>query len=348
MIHNSVLKILVAATAAVPAWGLASPVGVFTIVDGDVVVIRESSKFTAVEGLHVLADDIVRTTDATRLARIELVDGGALDVGPATQLMLRPRSPTLQSVRPATVYLSQGWLKLTSARNAASGELDFASPRVDLNKLAGNVVARVARDAAFVFVESGAAELVERRDGKAARGVALRDGEAYTDRGDVAGAVTSRPPAHMVQTIPRAFTDSLPLRAALFQSRTVAAPASAEVGYDDVSGWINGEPMVRLVSRQRWSAKAREARFRARLIAELRSHPEWDRVLFPEKYAPKRASVARSGSAAAAPAATVSAAAAATHAVPKAPDPPLGGVPVAAGLAAPDWAPTRPLVGRFN
>jgi hypothetical protein len=44
---------------------------------------------------------------------------------------------------------------------------------------------------------------------------------------------------------------------------------------------------------QRWRSKAREPAFRAALVANLAAHPEWDPVLFPEKYIKKPLPVRR-------------------------------------------------------
>ena len=38
---------------------------------------------------------------------------------------------------------------------------------------------------------------------------------------------------------------------------------------------------------QRLRARAQDPEFRKALIANMRFHPEWDRILFPEKYLPK-------------------------------------------------------------
>ena len=38
---------------------------------------------------------------------------------------------------------------------------------------------------------------------------------------------------------------------------------------------------------QRFIPKAHDPAFRQALVANLRSHPEWDPILFPEKYKPK-------------------------------------------------------------
>jgi hypothetical protein len=45
--------------------------------------------------------------------------------------------------------------------------------------------------------------------------------------------------------------------------------------------------LLRGISRYALAPKARDPAFRSALIANLRSHPEWDPILFPEKYKPK-------------------------------------------------------------
>jgi hypothetical protein len=123
--------------------------------------------------------------------------------------------------------------------------------------------------------------------------------------------------------MPRCFADTLPLRAQRFKDMQLAPAAGNDIGYDDVSGWIDAERALRPVFVQRWAGKARDPRFRAALLANLRSHPEWGRVLFPEKVAVKPR-----------PATTLAAAKAATPAKPPA-KPPV----VPAPAVAPDPAP---------
>jgi hypothetical protein len=129
--------------------------------------------------------------------------------------------------------------------------------------------------------------------------------------------------------MPRAFADTLPLRAKRFQDSPVAPASPVDIGYEDVALWINAEKSLRPAFVQRWTAKARDARFRSALIADLRNHPEWDRVLFPEKYLPKPK-----------PPATVAASA-------SAPPPPAPAAPVVTPLPEPrpvdpDRDPLRP------
>ena len=267
---------------SLPALCAAAPaIGVFTIVEGEATVIRDSMRFAVAEGLQVQADDIVHTADNAQFVRMELAQGGVIDLGPATRLLLKPRF-TPPGDRPTQAYLSQGWAKLTAA---AAHKMGLSSARMDVTEMAGVAVARVADDVSFLFAESGTAKLAER--GAKGGTYQLAGGEAYERRGADAGAVMSRPAADIVKAMPRAFADSLPLRARRFQDAAVAPSSPVEIGYEDVASWINAERSLRPAFVQRWNSKAREPRFRSALIADLRNHPEWDRVLFPEKYLPK-------------------------------------------------------------
>jgi hypothetical protein len=96
--------------------------------------------------------------------------------------------------------------------------------------------------------------------------------------------------------MPRAFRDSLPLRADKYKDREVQPRAAPDFTYADVEPWLKAELPFRRQFIERWRAKARDKDFRAALIANLSSHPEWDPVLFPEKYLPKPASAASAAS----------------------------------------------------
>ncbi len=270
-----------------PSLAAAPSIGMFTIVDGDAVVIRGSQKFAAAEGLPVLADDIVHTGDATRITRVELAAGGALDLGPQTRLWLRPRFAEPRTTQPAQAYLAGGWIKLSSS---GTQKLGLASSRADLSDLAGVAVARVTPNASFLFIEAGAATVTDRLAGPRSR--RLKEGEAFDRRDGDVGAGIARPAPDMIEAMPRSFADSLPLRAKRFEGEKVEPESPADIAYADVAGWINAERSVRPAFLQRWAALANDARFRTPLVAELRAHPEWARVLFPEKVARKRATPA--------------------------------------------------------
>jgi hypothetical protein len=304
---------------SLPGLATAAAAGLFTIVEGDVTVIRYAVKFAAAEGLRLQGDDIIHTGEGARLARIEFAEGGALDIGPSTRVLLRPRFVEPHLWRPAQLYVSQGWVKLTTG---AGGKLGMSSPSFDVTDLAGIALARIDDKQAFLFVESGSAKLVERVDGQPPRLRPMKEGEAFDRRGADAGAVTSRPAADLVKSIPRAFVDSLPLRAKRFQGVEINPQSPIEISYQEVAGWINAERTLRPAFLERWNAKARDPKFRAGLVADLRSHPEWDRVLFPEKYVVKRKPASTEAAASAPAASSTSEAPAATAPVSTLPTPP--------------------------
>ena len=285
------LACVLALLAALPACSMAASIGIVTIVDGDVAVLRDTQRFAAVEGLRLRGDDVLRTSTETRLARIELADGTALDLGPDTELLLQPGMGSALGERAATLYLARGWLKVSAGTEP--GAIGIASATLDLQRLAGTAVMNLQPGATLLFVEAGSAQAAPVQDGRAGKPLALKDGDALVRRSGEAASVARRPPADLLQGLPRAFADSLPRRAARFQARPVEPGAAVAVTYADVSRWINGEAALRTFAVGRFKPRAADAAFRAALVAEMKSHPEWDRVLFPEKYRPKPVTVVR-------------------------------------------------------
>jgi hypothetical protein len=277
--------------AALPAWCAAASIGTVTIVDGDLTVLRDTQRFAATEGLRLRDDDILRTAADTRFARIELTDGTALDLGADTELLLQPGAGGSLGERATTLYLARGWLKVSAGNG--SGAIGIASATLDLQGLAGTAVLHLQPGAVMLFVEAGSAQAAEVQDGRVGKALALKDGDALVRRGGEATALARRPPADLLAGMPRAFADSLPRRAARFQARPVEPGVGVPVSYADAARWINGEPALRTLAVARFKPRAADRDFRTSLVAELKSHPEWDRVLFPEKYRPKPVTVAR-------------------------------------------------------
>ena len=246
-----------AAIAATPPQAANPPsLALLTIADGEVAVLRGRMHFVAVEGQRLLAQDIVRTNAATRVARLEFADGSVLDLGPATQVLLAPQGGAWPQERQALAYVARGWAKLHAPRAAdgapapglASAPLDLAAPQ------GGVVLARIDADAAFAFVEAGRARLVEYRAGRPPRELALGEGHAYQrDAGAELGIASLRPAAAALRATPRALADALPLRAALFAQRPEPeTPPSQPVAPDDIAPWLDAEPALRATMHARF------------------------------------------------------------------------------------------------
>ncbi|HEY4038819.1 MAG TPA: hypothetical protein VGM15_08355, partial [Burkholderiaceae bacterium] len=76
-------------------------------------------------------------------------------------------------------------------------------------------------------------------------------------------------------------------RLARYREHEVNPKALGDFSYAEVEPWINAELAVRRQFLRTWRPMANDPAFRNELVAKMSLHPEWDPVLFPEKYAPK-------------------------------------------------------------
>lgn len=60
-----------------------------------------------------------------------------------------------------------------------------------------------------------------------------------------------------------------------------------EVAYAEVEAWLKAGLPMRRTFVKRFEGRSKDPEFRRKLIENLREHPEWDPVLFPEKYETK-------------------------------------------------------------
>ena len=281
---------------ALPGGLRAEPViGVVSIVEGEVFVSRDSTRFALAEGVPIAADDIVESAPQAKLARIEFSDGIILDIGPATRVLMTPKFPGERGGgRSARLYVLQGWAKISVPKSLAAA--NFASESLDLTGIAHDAVLNVEPTAWAVFAESGDLMLAERSNGKLMPAVKLKSGEFLARSGDAKAELAARPAADFINRVPRAFLDTLPTRSALFVALSVPPKRLAPITYADVQPWLDAEAALRPLFVARWKTLAQNPDFRKGLVAGLRNHPEWDRTLFPEKYLPKPAASAASAS----------------------------------------------------
>ncbi len=264
-----------------------------TIVDGASTLLRDGGKFIAAEGVRLAAGDILQSGPQARLLRVEFQDGAVADLGPDSRVLIAPRL-TSAGRKPTRLYLLQGWLKFAAPATPSAGGAGGAwagatllTPGAELVDVSRQVVVAVLPDSSQVFSESGTVGVADRQATPAAAVVKLKAGEFYARMGKDKAAVSPRPSAAFIQAVPRTFLDTLPSRAALFKSADVAPKKVGDMAYADAAGWLGGEALLRPYFVSAWRALAKRPDFRAGLVDNMRLHPEWDRILFPEKYAPK-------------------------------------------------------------
>lgn len=266
----------------------AEATAVVTLVEGPVALLRTTGRFALAEGVRVHGGDIVAVPDKG-LVQVELADGTRLSLGPQSRFHIAALAPAGSGAKGAAVsdfYLLQGWSKLALAPKAAP--LRVTTPLFGFGSADAVIVLHAETAEASLFVERGALRLAEGFvRATPASPVAVGVNQFYVRRADQRGILQPRPAAAFVSGMPANYRDNLPERLAAFKDRDVAPRRLADLTYEDVEPWLKGPPELRRPLMQRMRARAHDPEFRKALIANMRFHPEWDRILFPEKYLPK-------------------------------------------------------------
>jgi hypothetical protein len=278
---------LAAVCAAVPlaCLGAEAPAVVTLVEGGGGALLRGTSRYALAEGVRLQTGDIIELGDKG-VAQIEFADGVILSLGPRTRFYAGALVGRVVKGGISDLYLMQGWSKIASGKAAVPSR--YNTPIFGLGTTDATAVVQIADGEGAVFLESGEARIAEGFT-KAGRDAPtrLKGGEFYFRKTDLKGVVLSRPAPVFVAAMPKSYLDNLPSRAAKYRDREVPPRATGELAYADVEVWLKAPPEIRRAVMQRFIPKAHDPAFRQALVANLRFHPEWDRILFPEKYKPK-------------------------------------------------------------
>ena len=264
----------------------AEPPAVVTLLEGQAALLRGTVRYTLAEGVRLQSGDIVELGDKGA-ALIEFADGCELNLGPKARFYLAALSPrAAKGGGISDFYLMQGWSKLASGKSAAP--LRITTPVFGLGTADATAVIQIADGDGAMFVEAGEVRVAEGFvKASPASPVRLRGGEFFTRRAEGRGTTAARPTPAFVAAMPKAYMDNLPSRLGKYKDREVNPRATGELTYADVEMWLKAPPEIRRPVMQRFIPKANDLAFRQALVANLKSHPEWDPILFPEKYKPK-------------------------------------------------------------
>jgi len=275
---------LVVATLAA---GAEAP-AIVTLVEGPAALLRGAGRFALVEGVRVHAGDIVEVPDKG-LVQIEFAGGTRVSLGPQARFHVAALAGAARGTKEAAVsdfYLLQGWSKFALAPKSAP--LRVTTPLFGFGSADAVVVLQVQSAEASLFVERGALRLAEGFvRATPSSPVAVGAGQFYVRRADQRGVLQPRPAPGFVAGMPAYYRDNLPERLAGFKDRDVSPRRLGDLAYEEVEPWLKGPPELRRPLIQRMRARAQDPEFRKAVIANMRFHPEWDRILFPEKYLPK-------------------------------------------------------------
>lgn len=235
------------------------------------------SRYKISEGIFLKKNDIIEL-EAQSQAIAEFDDGTILGLGPETRIMILTSQGKASTN--LDIFLLAGQLKLSTTNTA---RYKFSSPLLSSVILKdGILVLRQDANMAMIFVEKGeSASILTEPKGNP---YTLRNSGLYVAKQGQKAEVLPRPSADFVDGLPKMFLDNLPSRKEKFKSGGGQPKKMGDFNYNDVESWLKTSPEIRKVLVQKWRAKASDPIFRKVLIDNLKFHPEWDRVLFPEKY----------------------------------------------------------------
>lgn len=257
-----------------------------TLMEGPATLVRGTTRYALAEGVKLQPGDIIEVSDKG-LTQIEFADGVALALSAGTRLLAVSSSRGKSAA--GDYYLTQGALKLSGIKQGSS--FRFVTPVFTVQPVEGTTVLAVASSEGSVFVEGGEARLTEpaakAKGAGAPAPLRLKSGEYYTRKAEQKGVVAPRPSQAFIGSLPRIFLDPLPSRMARYKEREVQPKRVDDVSYAEVETWLKAPPDIRRPMLARFRPRVSDPAFRAALVANLKFHPEWDPILFPEKYKPK-------------------------------------------------------------
>jgi hypothetical protein len=257
--------------------GAAAETGVVTLVEGGAHLLRGATWYKVVAGTRVEEADIIAAFDLSQ-TQIEFTAGALANLVGAGKMYLAP--PAAKSA-PAILNMPVGWLKIATKPPG----LRIRTAPFDLVVGDGILVVHANGPAVEFFVESGSARLIELAPNGAdgpARDV--KSGEYGSKSPTGAFATGQRAPKVFVDAMPRHFVDPLPTLAARIKAKPTLV-VDHEITYAEAEPWLAGRD--RAVFEKRFTSRLRDPAFRSAVLPNLARYPVWDRLLNPEKYAPK-------------------------------------------------------------
>jgi hypothetical protein len=279
--------------AGAPA--LAQTAGTLTLVEGRVALIRGATQYTATPGVR-LGDGDMLAVDPKGQAQIEFQDGAILNISQGARVMLTNIAPERGTSRPSEIAVLSGWAKFSQKKSAKGTPYRYLTLHAEITSDDATAVLNTGNDFTDIFIESGAArfsEIGKKSTQRTARNA--RGGEFITRRGEQAAALGPRPSTEFVKDMPRHLRDDLPALLDRFKNRRAEPKREHEVTYAEVEAWLKAGPSIKRNFVKRFEIRSKDSEFRRKLIENLREHPEWDKVLFPEKYEPKDPKSTKSG-----------------------------------------------------
>jgi len=279
-VHAAVALLLALWAACAPA----AERGLYTLVDGDVRVLRKTTWYRLEAGARIEGGDVVDVAEHAQLQLEPAADTVIGIIGPAQGYVEATRSdakaPPVQQFT-----LVRGWLKAANGAKAPPVRVNLPSSALQIEK--GIVVVHCDAMHTEFFVESGRATLLTAAGRGKEQAHEAGESEFWHKAGDRAFATDERLSQAFVAAMPRTLRDALPTLAGRFEGAPPTLAAGRDVTYAEA------EPLLAGTSRhafaRRFAPRLSDPAFRSAAAAARPGVPEWDRTLHPERYRPRDA-----------------------------------------------------------
>lgn len=257
--------------------GAAVEAGTFTLAEGGVRLLRGAVWYKLVQGVTAEEADIVESPERAQV-QLESPAGSIVNlVGPGTLYLVPGKGGQ------PVLALRGGWLKI-AAKGAGTR---VRTTSLDVVIAEGTVVLRTQGPLTELFIEAGGARLIELTaaggDGMARD---AKRGEYWSKASSGAFTTVPRAPRPFVEAMPRHFVDPLPVLAGRSKGKPTLV-VDHDITFAEAEPWLAGRD--RPVFEKRFAVRLRDPAFRKAADANIARYPSWDRMLHPEKYAPKPA-----------------------------------------------------------
>jgi hypothetical protein len=263
------------------ASALGQTVGTLTVAEGGLQLVRGATTYSAAQGVALQNGDMLAPGPKGQ-AQIEFEDGAILNLTRGSRAwLLGPQGAGGE----VWVALQPGWAKFTWTKAPKGRPYRYIMPLASLSAARGAGVLRIGEGSSEAFIESGAARLVElSRAGSPGGGRDLKGGEFAVRSATQPLTVAPRPSAEFIKAMPGYFRDDLPAFLPRAKGGKIELTREHDATYAEVEPWLKASAPIRRPLVERFRSRAKDPQFRGKLIENLAAHPEWDRILFPEKY----------------------------------------------------------------
>jgi len=272
--------ILVLLSMSIPTVG--KGIGSVTFLEGSLRLIRGTIVFQGAEGMPVRQGDILESSEGA-FVQIEFSTGGIVALGPSSRLyILQYANDETSGEHKVAVdlVLLDGWFKSESSGGKVFSR--YQSPMLAATMASGALVLRSNQSGCDLFVESGSASLGEvSKSGTSHQFLTAKAGQFVSRRKET--NITNGPSPDFIDSMPRAFRDTLPSRLGRFAGKSSEPKAEHQITYDEIRNWLAIPSAWRRGFPERFAARLNDPDFRKQIELHVDEYPEWEPLLHPEK-----------------------------------------------------------------